>query len=488
MQLTFATKDGETIGTFNELIGDEWIDLGKGRFSDSFFGDFEYVKIMQNSKNRNLFRINLPYQSWLGSNAEEPTSEYMDLTIIPKGSMLNDQELSQEIVYFTEANTGYYYNSYQAYVYAMHPADWPRYASDQSSWLDSKVMDYQDNGLPGEIVLNPLYVMKDVGSFGKDPINILFPGWRARDYSVSMGEVTTEKDEQGKAYAITTLSLGTDVQNVRALVIKADDSIDDAYETLGNSSEYDVSVDDGTIRVPFNGDELAGELLLIVGVFDSKGQIRSNDSRLFEYYPNGAPWQSLGQGTFTDDIISSLFSLDPVTYSVEIMENQYQPGLYRVMNPYANDVYPYAEKFESIDGDGYYIEIDATDPEVVYIQEQDLCKIDGEKYSFSTMAGYYLYYYSAEELKSYGYMGHLTDGVITFPVFDNGNRKYQGVVNDSYYAGLNGKIEIRLPSATASNNVKQAAPANSRKGSIDQLKKPNDRILRPYRLPNMSKE
>ena len=491
MQLIFAYKGGETIGTFNEVIGDEWMDLGYGTLSDSFFPlNDNPVKIKQSAKNRNMFRVNLPYREMIGSDA----SEYIDLTIMPKGSTLNDQELPQEIVYFPEVNSGYYYSTYSAYVYITHPSDWPKYATNVNEWIDSKVLDYQDNGLPGEIELNPMYAMKDIGAWSKFPMSIVFPGWRVRDYSVEMSDVTAEKDEQGKAYAITTLTLGTDAQDVRSCVFKDNVDYNDALETLGNSTEYRVSVEEGTIRVPFDGEQLSGNLMLFVGVFDGKGQLRGYRCNVFEFYLNGDPWQSIGQGTFTDDILSSLYGLEPVTYSVEIKENTTQPGLYRVMKPYAYGVYPYAQDFGAIDGNSYYIEIDATDPEGVFIPNIDICVLDGETYSFCSVGADNIDYYMGqgytfevvkEAMKNAGYLGRLTDGVITFPAFERSNGKvYQGVINNAYYGGLNGKIEIRLPSAAASSNVKRVAPAADTK-KIDQAmwKTPENRVLKPLSLP-----
>ena len=58
------------------------------------------------------------------------------------------------------------------------------------------------------------------------------------------------------------------------------------------------------------------------------------------------------------------------TYEVEIMENTETPGLYRVMNPYSNSVYPYAEG--DCAPDGMYLVINATDSNRVYIPKQSI--------------------------------------------------------------------------------------------------------------------
>lgn len=47
-------------------------------------------------------------------------------------------------------------------------------------------------------------------------------------------------------------------------------------------------------------------------------------------------WYSLGTGIFIDDLVSSLFSLPHEEIPVEVLADKYNPGLYRVMDPYKN--------------------------------------------------------------------------------------------------------------------------------------------------------
>lgn len=53
------------------------------------------------------------------------------------------------------------------------------------------------------------------------------------------------------------------------------------------------------------------------------------------------PWKSLGKCLFTDDIVCSLYNIGGgkvFTFEVELLENAKTPGLYRLVNPYANYV------------------------------------------------------------------------------------------------------------------------------------------------------
>ena len=70
-------------------------------------------------------------------------------------------------------------------------------------------------------------------------------------------------------------------------------------------------------------------------------------------------FQNIITETYTEDCLTTFFNVANETYSVEIRQNKDNPGLYRMIHPYA--AYGAATDKE------YYIEIDATDPEGVYI-------------------------------------------------------------------------------------------------------------------------
>ena len=176
---------------------------------------------------------------------------------------------------------------------------------------------------------------------------------------------------------------------------------------------------------------------------------------------NNGRWKSLGTGTYTDGILAPFFGLEPVTYNVQIMEHIDSAGLYRIMNPYSNSVYPYA------DGDcaeeGTYLVVNACDPDGVFIPKQSL----GMDWGYGTMSfisegARGLEKYSFETLKSAGYFGTKENGVITLPTFTTENTEgktiyYQGIMymgNDGYYCGMYNGFRITLPKDTRANYSK----------------------------------
>ena len=130
-----------------------------------------------------------------------------------------------------------------------------------------------------------------------------------------------------------------------------------------------------------------------------------------------APWVSLGMATYTDDFMTTFFSVDNETYEVEIQENQNIPGLYRLVNPYG-EAYPNNDTGDWDESQDYYMEIHAEDPDAVWIPVSRM-GFDwgyGEFY-MGSIAGLYIGNGSStvEQQKAAGNCGTLKDGVFSFP-------------------------------------------------------------------------
>lgn len=298
--------------------------------------------------------------------------------------------------------------------------------------------------------------------------SILLPGYVKGDYSASLeyAGIFTAKD--GKVYASAMLSLGKDATDVKAIVMPADADAAAVADAIAAGELEAVKVEKGRIEVSFDAEELGGNNFQIIAVVMSDGEVKTVAAASFEYYGGGkSPWQSLGTGYYTDDVIAPLVKVQPLTYQVEILENEDNPGIYRVMNPYSNSVYPLAE--DDAAPEGLFIEVNAQDPEGVYIQYQSLGFDWGVgEFGFCTVGANFLAQgISFDLVKNYGYLGSVVEGTITFPVIDNEGTNMQGYVYADgelfNYAGMNGKIEIVLPEANAFAHNMAKAKANSTK-------------------------
>lgn len=156
----------------------------------------------------------------------------------------------------------------------------------------------------------------------------------------------------------------------------------------------------------------------------------------------GVNWLSLGLASYTEDYLAGLYGFDPVTYDVEIQESVAKPGLYRLVDPYG-EVFPEHDP-EGWTAGTYYMEINASDPEGVYIPKQ----ATGLNWGNGLFSVYSQASYSfldkgktLEEAKAKGVCGTLKDGVITFPK----NMLIVSLGTSLYNGNTNGAFKLVLP-------------------------------------------
>ena len=178
-------------------------------------------------------------------------------------------------------------------------------------------------------------------------------------------------------------------------------------------------------------------------------------------------WKYIGTGIFVDDCVVSLFGYAPEPYYVEIEESNETPGLYRLVDMYADVVADFGE-----DGGHESIEVHAEDPEGVYILQQPIGWDAGYgDMSLLTEGGRYVAANGFDLVKQVrpDLLGTLKDGIITFPTFPYSNGIYQAFINmggSNYYAGTNGAFEIYLPEALKSAPMRARAQSRAKAASF----------------------
>lgn len=306
----------------------------------------------------------------------------------------------------------------------------------------------------------------EAGSFGYDCETFQCDGFYIPDYSVVASYRGILTDTGGLPYAQAIISRGADAEKVVAVVVNSSDDAGAVADAVAagdlEGMELDFNGGDfGLFDIPLDG--ATGELqLVLVTVVD--GAVAGISSIPFEYYGGGSnPWVSLGKCLYTDDFVSGLYTEDgPITYEVEILESTETPGRYRLVNPYG-EAFPLNEPGDYDPSATTYVEIDATDPDAVFIPTQYIGIDYGQGPMYiCTEGARYLESYDKETLKGAGYLGTLENGVITFPVFETqSGAGYQGIIylgEKGYYGGMNGSVKIVLPEA-----VKASAKARANK-------------------------
>lgn len=465
-----ATLYGLSSVTLNITCPAPWKSLGMGKFSEGFLGtagEYFDVEILQNELAPNQFRVVEPYAGILGDIAVD---KYLEFAILPAGTAFKDYVLDAEYVVFNDYNMGQWNSNYAEDIFALHPY---RFGMTLDLWAYNVVLDYQENGLPGEVSLAPyFYLFEQGGGWNQTKettISILFPGYVKADYSSALEFAGLFTKPDGSMFAVGNLALGADAAEVKAIVMPADADAAAVADAIAAGELEAMDVEAGRIEVPFNAEELGGNNFQIVTVVLFEGAVKSVAAASFEYYGGGNnPWQSLGTGLYTDDVLLPLFYENgtPATYEVEILEHTENPGLYRIMNPYAKSVHPAGD--DDYAPEGMYIEVNATDAEGVYIQQQSL----GMDWGYGEMQlvsnGFrYIEANGFDVVKGAGYLGKVVDGVITFPTFkqENGST-FQAILfmgTSGYLAGMNSKIEIVLPGANTFARNMAIAKANTTK-------------------------
>ena len=311
----------------------------------------------------------------------------------------------------------------------------------------------------GLISLNLVYfVCADWGSsqdgmFGNGVETFQLDGYYVPDYSLTMEYRGNYVDNNGTNNAVISTTKGVDVAKYLMTVISADE---DANATIQGMLEGKVACDTlteaGFYAYPITA---SGNYKALAITFDAEENPLEAYSTDFEFWVAGDsnPWESLGYAMYTDDIMAG-FLKEPANYSyrVEVLANKEIPGLYRVMNP--------AAFFGADTSKDYYIEIDATDPEGVWIENYYEIGLDlgAGPMSVTSTAWYQADAQGAtkDDAKAAGLCGIYADGVITLPakglMIAMGGKPYA-------YGNTNGAFKLDLANITATPDEEANAPA-----------------------------
>ncbi len=466
-------------------VPEPWISLGMATFYDYFFFYDPYeVELQQNELYPTRYRLVLPYQEGLENPDEGYTDyapfhpdEYLTFQLLQPGDVLAGTTITSEgLVYFDPYDPGWFYDYYSSDVVLYHPSAfsvWP----DESDWAYSKVVSYAaDGATPTTVQLAPIYYLPDYGGYwdchDDGYVVIVFPGgdFVETDYSVNVAYKGTYTDTGDTTYAIAGITLGEDVASAEVAMAAGNDATSLLYGILyGTVATQKVTSDDNVV---FPLDE-SGQYTILAVSYDAKGEAQEYNYTIFTYYASSSenPWESLGYAEYTDDCITTFFAMYEegdlaVPYDVEIQENTAQPGLYRLVNPYG-EAYPFNDPGDWDTTQDYYMEVNACDPDGVYIEAFDTgCDWGYGDFLICSLAAYWMENgYSLEEEKMYGDCGTLNNGVITFPIEGMciGMANYYG--GAWFSANLWGNHKIVLPSArsTSSHKSKSVRKANGTK-------------------------
>lgn len=458
-----TTPYGFSTYTFEVGIPAPWKSIGKATFSDAVIFDKTYqVELQQNENDPNQYRLVDPYSKALENeelSTKDDPSPYVTFKLLSPGDKVNNVTISPDgkgLVYFDSYSSGFYNTTYSQTEEPSHPADFSSLAKE-SDWQYNRVTHYKEDGTPGVVQLAPLYYMDGVGALNYSQmdgvITIIFPNYVLADYATGITYTGQYTSSNGTRYALANVTLGKDVESAKVALIEGDD-VELAIAQIEDGTLKTTEVTEaGTVSLPCY--EKGIHTFVVVSY--AKGEAQESAYTRFLVSTAVSKWNSLGMAQYTDAIVGEAYGEDNETYDVEIQESVSSPGLYRLVNPYG-EAFPLNTKGDWDATQDYYIEINAIDPQGVFITVQNtgLNWGDGNLYVYSQAA------YALDEegksladVKAEGLCGTLNNGVITFPkksllfgFFESSS--------DFYSANESGDFKIVLPNAVTTN-IRNAA-------------------------------
>ena len=435
----YTTPYGESSYSFSVVMWPPYTVIGTGTFTDAYIGVYNApVEIRQIDSNPNQFRILRPYEALSGTDG----ADFLQFTVLHAGDVLpsTGQPVEEDgLVYFDETSLGYDIFGVGTPAEIWHPS-----LLQNMDITHNRVLAFQDSGLPGAVQLAPYYFAYQSGSsvYGNSQatndgiITITFPDYTydPKDYNVSVNYLGAFVSQDGNNYAMGNVTMGADVNEVHVGIVEGSDVNEALNQVLGGAVETITVTSNGEVRIPcsYNGDCV---MVAVAYAYDENGTLAMQNyaTTAFNFAIGPSQWTSLGTGLYTDHIFCLNLRVDesgttapPVQYPVEVQESTTTPGVYRVINPYAPDIYGYKIQGETgyDESQNYNITINAHDPDAVYIQGQPMGFYDdGDAMLIATVGGlnYDLIYpmygdRTFDILKQAGIIqGTLSNGVITFP-------------------------------------------------------------------------
>lgn len=238
------------------------------------------------------------------------------------------------------------------------------------------------------------------------------------DYNISMANAGTFISEAGQEFTILSVVKGSDVASY-AIELKQGyleaDEIEAEVAAIISNSETVLYNENRDFQFPVFEEDY---YTCITVSYDAAGEAKGYNSYSFYNEINAVDWNEgwttvTKTAKFSDVFFAGLLYNYPYNWEVEVQESNDYPGYYRIVKPYANNIYE-----EEVERGHYYVYIDATDPDYVEVLPS------------LTSYGYYV-------LSVPGTYGKLVDGTkFEFPAASLG--VFNGVKPDGSYDVLAG--------------------------------------------------
>ena len=269
--------------------------LGKAQLTENYFtGQTFTPQVYQSEIDPNEYHI----QKFMGAKSED-----LIIHVTKAGDKFGNVSFTQAgLVYFDDAWSGISYGDVNSsgtadqHIDVCHPAGFKSYSADESKWAGSKVVLFQDNGIPAIVEIAPFYYISGLGGWDQTqtPANIviIFPGYEPKDYAVEATYAGLFTESDGTVYGEASVTLGADLEGGVAVIVPGadEDAIAAGIEKL--VSDEAVAFDGSTVRVPLPKDVQTGFYTIVVGGV-ADGVVQEVDAVPFYYQGGPLDWDWL---------------------------------------------------------------------------------------------------------------------------------------------------------------------------------------------------
>ncbi len=269
--------------------------LGKAQLTENYFtGQTFTPQVYQSEIDPNEYHI----QKFMGAKSED-----LIIHVTKAGDKFGNVSFTQAgLVYFDDAWSGITYADVNSngkpdqHIDVCHPAGFKSYSTDESKWAGSKVVLFQDNGIPAIVEIAPFYYISGLGGWDltQNPANItiIFPGYEPKDYAVEANYAGLFTESDGTVYGEASVTLGADLEGGVAVIVPGadEDAIAAGIEKL--VSDEAVAFDGSTVRVPLPKDVQTGFYTIVVGGV-ADGVVQEVDAVPFYYQGGPLDWDWL---------------------------------------------------------------------------------------------------------------------------------------------------------------------------------------------------
>lgn len=450
-----------------EDAAETWTSLGKGTFREVFTHPlyvFDYypeldVEIEECDQTPGRYRLVNAYKNYPDMFGGAYMLEGNHYIVV---DATNPEEVMIEL-----SHTGYVIGQGQELVVSSVAYDMLNLrGASVAQVIEEKVFGKIQNGcitFPNGGLLTTLYDFEgDYTPEERDPANWMYqrcntnnlfriklPGAPSLDVATSF--IGIDNDRTTLSFS---LQMAKDVEKVKLALVEgeADDAVI-AKIDAGEIASQEVTKA-GEVKFPYTKD---GQFTLVaLPYYDGKAL----DAVLLtkEYAYDESTWRKVGQAMFTEAVMSSNFMYSyasvghpEVTYQVDVEESVSEPGYIRMVDPYGAN-YPYSSDNNYDNSKIWYIYINATDPDKVYMEYSEgightlgYGRIDIWSYYQRAKLDENCMYYgmSDYDLKALNMVGKFGNDEITFP--KNALCIRFPLMQASWYeANMNGKFSLKF--------------------------------------------